>query len=269
MPQSASLGGPGSGGLDTERFNGSRSVPRLNSSYADNASQYDVDMTQANYSSSFPDAGCTDDEGNWWEDTADDDRQLITQNGDPVVWQGSGNPVCLEDGGAKFVLDGSGEIVNGNNPGSSLTFYTDEPVQISGQVTLNGGVFSTSDIQVNGAGHEITGDPDNVGGLALWAQNNLNVNIAMTAGNAVLRGLVGAQGDVTFGPADQNAPALRGLLVAGGDLTLRGNGTLNIIHDPSAYDASVLNTGDWSMRSVRSLGDVHPPMAEATVRLID
>lgn len=274
LPRGASFSRPSGSVGQTDRHGG-RPIPSLSSSLRNKGHpDYNVDMTEYN-TGDWPDADnrasqdleCDADVTMTPSGTAAEDRAMATEGDAAVVWHSDSTPVCVTRPHASgpLEIEGEGRMVIQGDEDQPIGIYSNHELRISGGLTLDGGLFSTRDIVVDGlGGHRFRGQPETLGGVALWAGQNLDV----LDENNGFRGIVGADGDVLIGQAGMAGSDVMGLILAGGTLTLEGDDTI-LNPDSSRYRSAALTAGGWSRRQMSNMGNRIPPMAEATVRLID
>ncbi len=188
-----------------------------------------------------------------------------------VVWESGGSAVCVEKSGGGYTLgkNQGGKIQEAD--GSPVTIYADGDVTFteSGKAPgtnngLNGGLYTTGDFTVAGNNYEFVGDKSSLGGLAVWAEGDVDFQ----KNNVTVEGITGAGGNYSFSSNGGGKPVrISGVLVSGGEFEFNPNSNnTKIEFAPSKFDSNYLDVGGWSTTVQRSQG--RPLYSQVKVRLI-
>lgn len=130
--------------------------------------------------------------------------------------------------------------------GGAISIYADAGVTFNANnVGLDGGIYASGDIVVDGNNNKFLGDPTKEGGVALWSDETLNIN----TNSITVRGIMGSRlgGDVVIGSnGGGDGTDIRGMVISNGDFAFHNDSnSAEIVHDPTAFDPDALDLGNW------------------------
>lgn len=196
------------------------------------------------------------------------EKALRGPSGDPLEWE-DGTPVCVAEtatGEYEFTNKGSDDNNTHSNQimkknGDPVTIYADKSVNFQQGTGLKGGLYSEMNINSEGNSHDYMGNTDKLGGLALWAEGNINLEF----NNLTMDGIVGADGMVNYqgppvgGGKGTTNHTLRGITISrtGGMNWPANSSSQGFYKDESKFDYDVLDVNGWV---VNKTDDVDVPL---------
>ncbi|MFB6345418.1 MAG: pilus assembly protein TadG-related protein [bacterium] len=191
-----------------------------------------------------------------------------------LTWSdtGTGNAVCMS------YNSGQNEFSFPNQPGNPggevIEAGTNDPVSlyVDGNLEFNrndlgiqGGYYVDGDVSIRMNHHDFLGDPDVLGGLALWSDGNVTID----KNQLKFEGIVGADGDLDLSASGGgNGPYVYGVFFSGGQATIDSNtNNAGFIFDREAFSYDVILMDDWFLATMESRDK--PTFANATVTLVD
>jgi len=219
-------------------------------------SDYEVVVNQSNYNN-WPSCGGGPNPG----------KQLQNQSGQNLVWSNGGNACIEHDGDSTFTISGNNNGFLQNSDGSPASLFVSESLIFGGNgLDVNGGIYSKGDIFIDGNNHDFSGDPSNLGGLALWSEGSIDISL----NNIEIDGILGSEGDLSMGSmGGGNGPDLEGVVVSGGSFTFPSNSnSARIEHDTSKYNPDKLLNDNWTQDPQEQRVSA-PNFAHANIRLLN
>ncbi|MGM0380966.1 MAG: Tad domain-containing protein [bacterium] len=211
---------------------------------------YDVVINDTNFSS--------------WDTCKKEDsaRELTTRDGDQLG-------VCvIRDDGQEYEFEDSLDFSEEDlDNGDSIGIYVEGSLNLSQNNTVHGGIYATVDINVEGNNNEFIGNSEKLGGLSLWAENDVEVKM----NNVKIEGITGAGDDYEFtGPpwGGGNVSGFRGVLISG-DGFYSGDNSVNtrFQYDPELVDYEALDMKDWEEAVHKKIEQ--PAYTQISARLVN
>ncbi|MGM0380965.1 MAG: TadE/TadG family type IV pilus assembly protein [bacterium] len=188
-------------------------------------------------------------------------RRLTTKDGQQL-------DSCVTRAAAEdYVFDSPVDLSKSSlSTGDSIGIYSEGSLTFTANDNyVSGGIYSTGNITVEKNTNEFLGNPDKLGGLALWAEGDADVQM----NNVRLRGIVGAEGDYDFTgpPGGGDISGFRGMLVSGGGFSSADNSEYTRFQYDSEYiDYDALDMNDWTEAVHREVDE--PYYSQISTRLV-
>jgi len=194
------------------------------------------------------------------------EKVVQTQSGQPLYWSNGDKVTATYDGTGTCTISGNNKGSIQLQDGSPASIYSAENLTLDGNgLDIDGGLYSKGDVTVNGNNHVFDGDPNKKGGLALWAEGNVNIKM----NNIEMNGILGSEGNLSLGSnGGGTGPDFSGMVVSDGTFTFPSNSNnAQINHNKGLYKSSALNFYDWKMGPQQNNVST-PTFANVEVRLI-
>lgn len=183
-----------------------------------------------------------------------------------MTWGSSGGDVCVErtQNGYEF-LNETGALIQ-HKGGGPVTLYVDGDITFdSNQSGVKGGLYSTGNVTVEMNNNAFGGQPDKLGGLALYAEGDLTI----VRNNVTLQGIAGSDERLTLEGRGGGTKNVAGIVIGRGGFTdgSNSNARRDVVLDRSAYQKDALTGGGWSTAEWAAVAE--PLFAHTRTYLID
>lgn len=189
-------------------------------------------------------------------------RRLTTRAGEEL------DPCVTRAGEEEFVFESPVDLSEDNLAGDSIGIYSQGSLTFAsdgGNNFVSGGIYSTGDITVEKNDNEFLGNQEKLGGLALWAEGD----VAVQMNNVRIKGLTGAGGNYEFTgpPGGGDISGFRGMLVTGDGFSSADNSeNTRFQFDPELFDYDALDMKDWKEAVHRDVDE--PFYSQISTRLV-
>lgn len=221
----------------------------------DSPSAYDVDLSNSS----------------GWEsdDCSGGSMEMETDDGNKVTWGSGGSIVCVSQtaSGYEFTNETNEKmtVVEGGVE-EPVSIWADDSVNFSANGSgINGGLYSTGDVFIDGNSHNFIGDNNEVGGLSMYAEGTVEV----AKNNSRFVGILGAGEDLKFTSNGGGQNEMIGQVMVGDEFLDESNSNpvTDVTYDTSVFDQDAVDPGGWEIAIQTRV--TQPYFANVSVNLIE